>query len=149
MFEIFLSLIAVSFSLYLWGIIRTAIWLLPAILVQGLVVPVAAAWLSFWMIASFLTPYQSGSYDFRNLDRQKWILIFFLSGVFTGTLLYPSSLFAFALGAMIPLLFLKIFYLCRQPATGVVFLRRKTRWLLVFLWISCAMLRALEFNISL
>jgi hypothetical protein len=148
MFELTVGLVSVSISLYFWGIIRTAIWLLPSLFFSQAFPILSASWLSFWLTLSFVARYQGGFFDFRDISRQKWIFVYFITGVLTGTLLYPAQIFAFALGSLLPLLFIKIFFLFRYPAGEIMFVRKQIRWVLLALWIICGIVRALELHFT-
>ncbi len=68
MFALVLGILAVLGSLYFWGMIRTAIWLAPALFVKGLLPLESASLLSFWTITLWLSPYEGKAFEVRKIN---------------------------------------------------------------------------------
>lgn len=126
--------VGIILSLYLWGIIRTALWTLPTLFINGLLSFAPVALLSFWSVCALTFPYKQGGFDSRTLSREKQILIFFLSGVLTGSFFYPAELLVFALGSGIPLLCLILFRIFRFPVSRILFVPKVLKFLIPLLW---------------
>lgn len=133
--DYFLVIVAVTLSGYLWGIVRTAIWVLPTLFIADLLPMTAVSLLSFWTGLIFLIPYQQGAFNWTALPREKRIVSFFISGVLTGTFFYPTSLAIFGFGALLPLLCLLLFQVFRFPASQIVFAPKQLRWIVPALWL--------------
>lgn len=132
-------LFAVIGSLWVWGVVRTALWLLPGLCFAPLLPPFSAAIFSFILVASMVAPYAAGGFDFRSLEKQNWAVILFLSGVSAGALLYTipvvSPLFSICVGAFYPFVVQRVFRLIRQPLSYFYAIPKFSRWIFVALWI--------------
>lgn len=137
MFSSLVAISAVMISLYLWGLVRTALWLIPGI-VLGMAW-VSASLLGFWTSCSLLMTYKNNAFDARDWGREKIILLYFLSGVLGGTLLYGlvdlSPLIIFGSSSLIPFALYQIFKIFRHPLSWVIFAPKKLRFILPALWI--------------
>jgi len=141
MAEWLLLISAVSTSLVYLGILRTAVWLVVGLLLQDSLYVLCASFLAFFASASILIPPTFGSFDFRNLARERWTLLFFLTGALTGGLLWPTSIVLFMIGALIPLSFLYLFRVFRMPASLVYFMDRRWRILAPLLFMANLVLK--------
>jgi hypothetical protein len=144
MFAVGLYFISILASLYLWGIVRTAAWILITVLLPESGPLFACSLLSFWIVAGFIAPYRENFFDLRNFYFSRWLLIFLSSGILAASLINPYSIEVFLYCTFIPLGTLGLFYVIRHPATPVLYLKRKTRVVLLILWIICAALRLFE-----
>lgn len=123
--------LAAALSLCFLGILRTAIWILPGLFFEGLLQLMSVSWISFFTVAYLLARHQKGFFDFRSWQKDRWALCFFLTGVSVGALLYPKPWPYFALGALIPLFFMKFYQSLRMPVALVQFFPAGFRPLLI------------------
>lgn len=139
-----LNLAGIISSLNLWGILRTAFLLLPTLFFPDLLPVFSASFLSFFVSGCWLAPYEAGAFDFRDLDRSRTVLIFFAAGVGTGLLLFPPHLAAMGIGSILPIIYMKLFELIRQPVPRIWIMPRWTPWLLTIVWILVGTVRWLS-----
>jgi hypothetical protein len=126
-------------SLGLWGILRTALWLLPGLINQDFMVISAASLLSFFCLVPLLVPYQKKAFDLRNLPKDRWALIFFLTAVLASVLLYPVSFYFYPLAALIPWFWIQFFKVVRIPLSELYCWARWWRWIPLGLWAVAAL----------
>lgn len=129
MAEWILAATAVSISLVYWGLLRTALWLILPLFLVDATPFVSASHLCFFAAASLFAQYRKGMFDFRGLDKSRWVFILFLTGFFSGSLLYPTSPSLFMGSALLPLISLALFKIFRMPVSTVYFFPRYIRWL--------------------
>jgi len=129
--EMYLLLSAILLSLGLFGLIRSAIWLLPGLVWRDYWSLAPAIVLSFITSAALMAPYRGACFDFRDWDKTKWILLFFLSGLLSGSLLYPSSILIFGLGSLGPIIFVRLCLIFRQPLSRVYVFPNFLRYLVI------------------
>lgn len=141
--EAVVCLLSLVLSIYIWGLLRTALWIVPTLFIRDSLPLVSGSLLSFWIVAGFFAPHVQGCFDLRDFNRQKWGLIFFFAGILTGTLFYPAPSVFFALGAIIPLASLHIFALFKHPAQKILFLPKRMKWILTGFWLICFLLKFL------
>lgn len=132
-----LILLAVALSLYFWGLLRSGLWLIPALLSEAYLPLASACLLSFFAVSIWLLPYRKGAFDSRDISKERVALLFFLTGVLTGALVWsPTPLWIFVGGAIFPWILLQIFQLFRMPASRVLYLpQRPVRWVVSLTWI--------------
>ncbi len=147
MFELILSLSSLALSLYLWGVLRTAIWLTPVLFLGEFRPLVFASVLSFVTVCALIVKYKEGRFDLRESQRSDFIVILFFTGVLAGTLLYPIPLIYFGFASLTPLILLGLFRLFRIPASLVVIAPQKLKWILPLIWCLCLLSRYIELNI--
>lgn len=133
-FEYALLILTLGISLGFWGIIRTAVWILPGLFVEGLLSLSSASLLSFFAVVSFAATYREKAFDLRQLRKDHWVLIFFSSGVLGASLLYPVPLMAFGFCSLLPLLCIQIFRLVRFPLSHLYVFPRWVRWIAPISW---------------
>lgn len=114
-----LLILAVILSFTFVGPLRTAIWIVPGLFFPPLLSLSAAGWIAFYSSAALLSKHQDKAFDFRNWEKPKWSLLFFLTGAIAGSLLYPVPLWSFGMAALLPYAFIKIFALFRWPVSKV------------------------------
>lgn len=152
MFEILVPILALAASLYLWGLVRTAIWMGVGVCL-GIVggdfsILLPAAILSFGVVMLWLAPYRAGAFDCRELSKAQIYGGFFLTGITTGFLFFPPHLVLYIVGSFLSFFILQIFKLFRFPASLVIFAPRKARWFISALWIIAMALRIFEWKLS-
>ncbi len=133
--DVFLCLFGVVMSLYFWGLLRTAIWVFPSLFIQGALPVTSASLLSFWFLLAWMAPYFQNAFDFRELSKQRLTIVFFLTGILGGILLFRTEVFYFALCALIPFLLLRIFGVVKHPIVRVYFLPQQWKWILLSFWV--------------
>ncbi len=126
-------------SIYIWGVVRTAIWLVPTLFISHGNVFASIGILSFLTSASLLIPHDQGSFDARDLSKERKVLILFLSGILGGTFIYHAiaSPMVFIFSAAAPFILLQLYTLLRQPVPLVYFRTKKLKFILPLLWIIC------------
>lgn len=113
---------SLSLSLYFWGILRTAIWLLPSLFLTHFTPLFVLSMLCFFALVAVFSPYEKGAFDVREIKKDHWALIFFLTGALTGSFFYPeTNLYILAMGAGYPLFAINILKLLRHPPSQVLF----------------------------
>lgn len=137
-------MISLTFSLYLWGIIRTAFWLIPTLIFPEIGPIVSSGLLSFWLLMSWLGHYEEEHFDFNRLSKSQVPLVLISTGLLGGSLIDPYSYPVFGYASLAPLASLALFFIAKHPATSIVYLPKRTRWILLCLWIFCAALRVFE-----
>lgn len=126
-----LSLATILISLYAMGILRTAIWLLPLFVFEGYMEIASLSWLVFFSLVVSMARYKEGAFDLRDWEKDRWSLLFFLTGVISGAFLYPRPWPFFALAAMLPFFFVKLFQSLRMPLTKVQVFPLAFRWIVI------------------
>ncbi len=134
---IFWSFLISSFAVF--GIIRTAILLLPIIFFAEGKDTLAGIWLSFFAVSAWMLPYEKKAFDLRGVGKEKLALTLFLSSCAFVALFYPLPIISFPLGAFVPFLFIRIFEWTRLPISRVYFFPIWMRFVLTALWILCFM----------
>lgn len=134
-FHYLLLCIGLVFSLIYWGVLRTAIWLVPGIFIEGFWTLSSASLLSFFAVAGLVAPYHDNGFDLRSIRKEHWVLIFFTVGVLGASLLYPVPLTAFGFSSLLPLLCIQVFRLFRMPASEFYVFPRWIRWLAPLCWV--------------
>ncbi|MDB5036513.1 MAG: hypothetical protein JWQ35_41 [Bacteriovoracaceae bacterium] len=145
MADFLLYFVAVSASIYLWGIIRTAIWLLPPLVFPQLMPVVSSSLLTFFTITGFFAPYQNGFFDLRKISKKKWIIIFILVGL--SPIGIPDSL-SLLIGFIVAPIVLVLFYIFKHPANLVIYIPKRVKWILLFFWTICVVLKLTESILS-
>lgn len=92
---------------------------------------IGASLVGYWTLMSFMSVYKEGAFDFREMSRERWTLSFFFSGLLAAGISLELHLLMMIVGAITPLIALQLFRLFRFPASKVVFLPRKFKWILV------------------
>jgi len=113
-----------------WGVLRTAIWILPLLFIDGGLRLCATSLLAFFTIMSWMCPHQKQAFDLRSFSKERWTLSFFLTGVLVGLLTFPPQIPLMAIAAALPLAIAKVLALFRLPPSRVLFLPLATRWAL-------------------
>lgn len=125
----------VGLSLYVWGVVRTALWVVPAIITKDYLPLASASLLSFFTVATWIFPYRKEAFDGRDLNKEKLALLFFLTGVATGALvLSPAQLWIFIGGAAFPWILLQVFRIFRLRAGRILYLPKYLRLITLGLW---------------
>jgi len=135
MFWMALHLVAILISLFCFGILRTCLWLIPGLLNPVLFTISAGALLSFVFVAAWLARFKSG-FDFRSLERDKWALLFFLSGVLTWALFYPCDSWIMPFGSLFPWIFIQFSKAFRLQIPFFFEFKKKWKYILAVLWIA-------------
>jgi hypothetical protein len=148
-FEILVPVIATCLSLYILGVIRTALWLALALLAGAYYLLISVSILSFLTVMIAFAPYRAGAFDFRNMSKQKIYLSFFFTGVATGVLFFPTHPLICALAVIISYLTVQIFKVFKFPVNYVIFAPKKLRWIVITAWLFCALLKYLLWNTGL
>ncbi len=144
MFAVGLFLITVSASLYIWGMVRTALWIVPTLGFVELGPVFGASLLTFWTLSSFFIPYRAGSFDAREMPKSRWLLLFIATGILAGSLVNPESLTSLGLCLLsIPAIILA-FHIFKHPPNLSLHLPKRLKWILLSLWILSAILRIIE-----
>ena len=147
MFAVGLFIITVAASLYIWGMVRTAIWIIPTLGFPELGPIFGASLLSFWTLSSFFIPHKAGFFDARDLTRSRWVLILISTGILAGSLVNPESWTTLLVSLLSTPFIILAFYLIKHPPSRSLNIPQKFKWLLLGLWIFCAILRILEAHI--
>lgn len=122
-------------SLFFFGLLRTGLIFLPIVLIPSLIDTIAAVWLSFFAVAVALAPYREGAFDWSQSSKERRILALFLISCLTTTFFTPLSLFPFALGTLLPILWLRVFALVRWEMSPVFFFSPKLRLIVPLSWL--------------
>ena len=121
-------ILGVLTSLLVWGIVRSAIWILPFLFINETLPLAAASFLAFFSVLTWLAPHQKKAFDLRDFTKERWSLAFFMTGVIAGVLMFPPQVYSMAIAALIPLLACRLFDVLRLPPSRVLFLPSALRW---------------------
>jgi hypothetical protein len=135
---------SILLSLVFWGVIRTALWLIPGILWASYLPLAATSLLAFMFIASLFVSRLGQAFDFRNWDKSRWALVFFLTGVAGGILSLSFDVLSFGLFSLMSLLWIRLFRLFRFPVPEAYFFPRATRFVVIFIFCSITLYRWLS-----
>ena len=141
--ELYLLLSAIVLSLGLFGLIRSAIWLLPGLVWKDYWSVAPAIALSFLTASALIAHYRQSCFDFRDWDKPKWVLLFFLSGLLSGSLLYPSPILIFAIGSLGPIVFVRLCLIFRQPLSRVYVFPKFLRYLVLGFFVGALLIKFL------
>lgn len=130
-----------------WGVLRTALWILPVLFIDGGLRLCATSLLAFFAVMSWMCPYQKQAFDLRSLTKERLTLGFFLTGVLVGLLTFPPQIPLMAIAAALPLVIVKGLALFRLPPSRVLFLPLATRWILTTAVLITALAQFLERSI--
>ncbi len=140
-----LIIATIALSLSIWGLLRTALWLIPALFAQDYLPLACASLAAFFAVASWIFPYRKEAFDGRDLPREKMALLFFLTGVVTGSLvLSTSQIWIFAAGAAFPWILLQAFRVFRVPAGRILYLPKQIRFVTTGLCVVVILARLAE-----
>lgn len=89
--------------------------------------------LYFFTLTAWMSPYDSGAFDTRRVSKERWTLIFFISGLSVGLLSFRENYLLWAFAAAMPWVLVKIFEILRMPAQRVLYLPKQIRWILALL----------------
>lgn len=126
--DTFNIILAISLALVFWGLIRSALYFGPSLLIPGGLEFCSVALIAFVGLAIIFCPYKRGAFDFNLLSKERLTALFFLTGVVAGATRSEPSLLFFAAGAAYPWLMIQIFRLFRQTPAYVYFFPKAFSW---------------------
>ncbi len=126
----FAIILGVLSSLAVWGVLRTALWILPVLFIHGALEITSAALLSYFCVVSWLSPHQKSAFDLRDFTKERWAIAYLLTGILGGFLHAEPNVFLMAVSAAAPFLISRLLMLLRLPPSRVLFLPSQTRWVL-------------------
>lgn len=135
---------SILMSLVFWGFIRTGLWLLPSIFWASYLPLASMSLFSFIFVTSLLAPRRAGSFDFRDWDKPRWALVFFLTGISGGVLSLQFDVLSLSLFSLLSLLWIRLFRLFRFPLPEVYFFPSSTRFAVIFVFSSITIYRWLS-----
>jgi hypothetical protein len=121
-------ILGVLSSLALWGVLRTALWILPVLFIQGGLELASCALFTHFGVLAWLAPHQKSAFDLRDFTKERWAIAYLLTGIVGGLLLAEPSVMSMALFAAAPLLITRLLTLFRLPPSRVLFLPSQLRW---------------------
>lgn len=134
---------AIFLSFVFFGLMRTALWLLPLIFVEWYLPLASAAWVSFFCALAFLAPYHDGAFDLRGKEKAFWIIQFFLTGLLAGLLVHHVPYWVYALASLIAFAAFQIFRAFRLAVSPIAVFPQWIRILPIIVYFSLFALKRL------
>lgn len=126
----FATILGVLSSLAIWGVLRTALWILPVLFIANGLELVSCALLAHFSVLAWIAPHQKSAFDLRDFTKERWAMAYLLTGIVGGLLNAEPSVMSMAISAIVPVIVTRLLILFRLPPSRVLFLPSQTRWVL-------------------